>query len=273
MGADLDSRATEVAAAVGDMRQPAMPVSLRVWAMRKGWTFADLDAAIARAVELGKLSMATKGLTMPTIAVEPMPPPEPAPAATAEPEPEPELQPQPPTSAPTLDCCLCARTAPNVNYGCPQHGGARITTNQENTEMAKEWISSAEAAQLVGCSVSNVLELAKKDKFETRRVGEGSRAPLEFLRSSVVAYRDAKRKEASARDLLPATPTKRKAPAPKKSKALVPAAESQLARALEATLVQPQPAALADVRALVRFVDKGWFSKDDAWAKLRELVA
>jgi hypothetical protein len=275
MSADLDSRAKEVTIAVGAMKQPAMPVSLRVWAMRRNWTFADLDAAIARACELGKLTMAPKGLSMPTVAAEPVaetePEPEPAPTVGSYQHTQVELPAGAGTEPFTLPAtrtmldCLCARTASKVNYGCPEHGGARITTSKENIEMAKEWISSAEAAQLAGCSVSNVLELAKKDKF-------GSRAPLEFLRSSVVAYRDAKRKEASARDLMPATPTKRKALVPKKSKALVPAAAAPTA-VVEATLVEPHPAALADVRALVRFVDKGWFSKDDAWAKLRELVA
>jgi excisionase family DNA binding protein len=262
MAADLDSRAIEVAEAIGVMTQPVKIVSLRVWSMRKGWTFADLDAAVARAVEQGLLVSAAQGLTSAMTESEP---------ATEEPEEtsvESPTAPESPAQAPTILDCLCARTAPHKNYDCPEHGGARI---KEDSDMGQHWISTAEAAELLGVTKRYAIKLVERKKIEAKQDGDGSRAPFLFRRTSVIAYRDARRKEQAERDLLPPTPAKRKAAAPRKSKALVPVAEAE-PTPIEAAAVHPLPAELADVRALVRFVDKGWFSKDDAWAKLRDLV-
>lgn len=272
MGADIDSRATEVAAEIEKLKQPVQPVILRVWAMRKGWTFADLDTAIARAVELGKLSAADKGLSKAAT-------PAPAPKAETQPAPPVEAKAARPSSppAPALDGCLCARTWPKKNFGCPEHGGARINAKQENINMAKQWITSAEAAELLECVPRNVNILAAKGKLESRRTTESPTSPLELNRASVIAHRDAKRKAKADRDLLPATPTKRKA-APPKSKALAKASASGGApvalqtKPIEGELVGPA-IDMTEVRALVRIVGRAGIDKTMAWDWLVKLVA
>lgn len=260
MAADLDSRATQVAAAIGVMTPPIKHVSLRVWAMRRGWDVPALDAAIDRAAHLGLLVRAAAGIMPAAAAPVPEPDPEPEPVAVDDAPSDPAE-----VIAEALGdiTCLCTRTAPNPNYGCPVHGGARIDT--EETPMDKDQVSTVVAAKLLGISTGAVLQAIAKGALKAKRGGRG--VPSIIKRVDVIAYRDARAKQLAASDLLPATPTKRKAAAPR-SKALVPAPAP-----VEATLVELQPAELSDVRALVRIVDRCGVDKAAAWEWLRKLVA
>jgi len=272
MAFDLDSRAAEVAEALGVMTPPIRHVSLRVWAMRRGWDVPSLDAALDRAAQLGLVVKTPAGL-MAGQADAPMPSPVEDQEVEPEVEPEVEVAPAAPEPATLIDC-LCARTAPQVNYGCLEHGGARITTNKEHSNMAKDWISREEAMGLLDCGGSNLLLLAKQNKIERR--GEGTRGkPSEYSRTSVIAYRDGRARARAATDLLPATPARRAAKVAKKSTAIVTASAPAPApmEVVTGTVLESMPSVLTEVRVLVRWVDKGWFTVKDAWSKLRELVA
>ncbi len=265
MRADLDTRARQIAEAIGLMTPPVKPVTLNVWAMRQGWEREALEPALVRARELGLLEEA-----------------EAAPAAA------PALEPAPVAAAPALldekpaaveqarPSCLCARTWPQKNYGCPEHGGARINAKQETTTMAKQWISTTEAAELLECTPRNVSILAAGGKITSRRTGEGPTSPLEVNRASVILHRDAKRKAKADRDLLPATPTKRKASAPKhKAPAKASASGGELvlrSTPIEGSLVEAA-IEMTEIRALVRIVGRAGIDKVTAWDWLVKLVA
>lgn len=261
-------RATSLFDAMGVMSAPVHIGALCHFAQRKGWEQKTLEGVLAYAEKHGlverykafdgKQAFKLTGTAVPTAPVSDTDPDE------ADEQPEAD---EAPPAATILDC-LCARTAPHKNYGCPEHGGARITTSKETTDMAREWISTAEAAELLDCTKASAIRMAHQEKIEASQEGDGSRAPFVFKRSSVIAYRDSRAKKKAATDLLPATPVKRKA-------ALVPPPEPrpQVRAAVEATPVVPAPAELADVRALVRIVDRCGIGKEAAWEWLRTLVA
>lgn len=164
-----------------------------------------------------------------------------------------------------LPACLCARTAPDVNYGCPEHGGTRptITTEEEIAPMMdNDTLNTAEAAALLGIKQSGVVNAVNKGRLKAKRGGRG--VPLQLKRVDVIAYRAAR----AAWTQKLTTPVVGGAggggggggPVIVKLRGPAPAAAMQ-------------PAVLDDLRALVRCVDLGWMSSEDAWAKLRALVA
>jgi hypothetical protein len=156
-----------------------------------------------------------------------------------------------------------ARTAPAVNYGCPEHGAARSGA-EENT-MAKEWVTTKEAAELLGMSLNGTTGLGRKGKIESKADGNGSRAPRLFKRASVIAFRDTKRGFKAAQsntDLLDTPPQRR--------------TKQIIAKASRAPKVQTStaPAELAsDVRALVHCVRRGWLTPGELLTQLEKLVA
>lgn len=275
-------RAKSLTEAMSVMSAPIQMGTLHHFAMRKGWEQKTLEGVLAycqrqHLVEPykafnGKAAFKLTGAAVPEVPVTETDPD----ADDDHAEVETSAQPAEPGPVETLlesfrvTRCLCADG--QVNYGCPLHGGARTTT-EENTDMAKDWISTAEAAKLLECHPSNLTLLARSGKI--KRDGEGGRGtPSQYSRTSVIAYRDQRQRVA---DLLPATPAKRKASAPSKSKALVPAAASSAVvvqlRGKAAAAAAAPPTMLDDLRALVRCVDLGWVSADAAWAHIRGLLA
>jgi hypothetical protein len=172
--------------------------------------------------------------------------------------------------------CLCSRTAPAANYGCPEHGRAlpKKTTVKETTNMAtKEWISTAEAAELLGVSANRVCVRIKEKAIEAKEddshIG-GGRKPFLLKRASVIALRDGMKNHADMLDEKPAKP-KAKAPPQQRWKAIA-------ARVVRASKPRATAAGLTgdladDVRALIKCVDRNWLSEADAFTKLRGLVS
>jgi hypothetical protein len=249
-------RAQSLLDAMGVMSSPIHMGTLSAFAMRKGWEHQTLAGVLAycerqRLVERyrafnSKSAFKVTGEAVPV-----------APVREIDPDVDDDVD---AVEAAPVPACLCARTAPHVNYGCPEHGAARATT-EENTDMTKDWISAEEVAKLLGCSKKTVLRLTTTLKHR----GEGVRGkPFEFHRASVIAYRDERKRST---DLLPATPALRKA-TPKKSTAIVPSPAP-----LEGTIVDHPPADLSEVRALVRIVDRCGINKEAAWDWLKKLVA
>lgn len=144
----------------------------------------------------------------------------------------------------------------------PVDDAAPTSKHTKEMTMSKDWISTAEAAELLGMTDAGVRKAGKKGAIESRQEGDGAKAPFFFKRSSVIAYRD----RASATDLLEQKkPRKKKPKAPKAAAAPAPAPVVHL----------PPPTALEladDLRTLLRCIDRGWVKRDDLVEKLRELV-
>jgi hypothetical protein len=247
---------------IGAMRLMSAPIrlgTLYTFAMRKGWEQKTIDGLLAYCQRQGvvqpykafdgKAAFRLTGAGVPAAPTRETEPDDDDDDDDKEGE-EPAVAPAPRTPAPSatpLDCL----------------------TSKESTTMAKDWISAGEAAGLLGISRMSVMRAGRRGALEHR--GQGVKgSPYEFTRASVVAYRGRAKRDA---DLLPATPARRKATAPR-SRAIVPAPASPPSpEVVTGTVVEPAPSVLTEVRVLVRWVDKGWFSVEDAWAKLRELVA
>jgi hypothetical protein len=154
---------------------------------------------------------------------------------------------------------------------------ARRRTHQQTDEGeddgAKEWISSKEAAALIGRDKSVALELGRAGTLETRQPGGYARAPMEFKRSSVIAYLD-KRKHADMLDepkATKSTPKKTAPPSNDKPQAIAPRERSLGAKQSKA-VAAPSGGLVDDVRALLRNVDRGWMTADAMLGHLRGLV-
>jgi len=144
---------------------------------------------------------------------------------------------------------------------------------KKETTMSKDWISTNEAAELLGIGRSGVLYALKVGNIKGKQEGDGGRAPFVIERASVIAYRDRTKQQAKQTDLLdepkPKKKPKKKA-APATTTAIVVARPSKPAKR-----VAPPVGDLGDdLRMLLRCIDRGWVTcdRDELVEKLRELV-
>lgn len=266
------------------VKQQTPPVakksSICVFAMRKGWETPTREGIIKYCLDQ-KLLVAYQSINglafkIPLTRVFDQAEPGAAPVV----EEEPQRAAAPPPAAP--DACLYARTAPKKNFGCPVHGGSRISKpTKEKTTMAKEWITCAAAGELLGISAERVGVLARAGKLESKKddsyTGKGHK-PLLVNRASVIARRDAEKQKGDILDEPKAKPAKKpsalaKAPKPEKSAMQTMRRASKPARVdVVAKLADEIGALREDVIMLVRLVDRGWMSQDQAFGKLREIA-
>lgn len=139
--------------------------------------------------------------------------------------------------------------------------------------MAKDWISTTDAAELLGVVRRYAIKMAHDGKVVFKQDGDGGRAPFLFDRASVLAYLDKKKG-----DILDEPKAKKR----EKKVGLVAADKQIMRRAAKpagggqavvvAKLADEIGALREDVITLVRVVDRGWMSQDEAFAKLRELA-
>lgn len=142
--------------------------------------------------------------------------------------------------------------------------------------MAKDMISTAEVAAKLGMTTAGVRMVVKRGELEAHQEGDSERSPLFFKRSEVTAL--VEKRKGNILD-------EPKAPK-KKTAAIVKAAPQTMrrkasppptARAPKISVASPNGSVVAgalreDVITLVRVVDRGWMSQDEAFAKLRELA-
>jgi hypothetical protein len=214
-------RADSLIAAMQVMSKPTLKASLVNFAQRKGWEAPTLEGLIAYCEKHRLIErFRSFGGTLAFRLVGES-------ATHEESEPEPETQ-QP---------------------------------EEEHTVMAnKEWISTAEVIELTGFKQEKISRLARNGAFKYRKLGDTRGARCEYLRASVVAWRDRGDKKAPPRE-------------PKTR--VVKLKQVQAARTARPTAPMPPPATNdlhEDVRALVKCVDRSWLSPEEAFAKLRELV-
>lgn len=266
------------------VKQQTPPVakksSICVFAMRKGWEPPTREGIIKYCVEQ-KLLVAYQSINgaafkIPLTRVFDQA--EPGAAPVVEEEPRRAAAPPSPAPAPAPDDCLCARTAPKKNFGCPRHGGARLNAPKKETKtMAKDMISTAETAELLDMTTAGVRKVVARGELEAFPEGDGARSPLFFKRAEVVAL--VQKRKADILDEPKAKPPKKstalaKAPKPEKPavqtmrRASKPAGGGQ---SVVAKLADEIGALREDVIMLVRLVDRGWMSQDDAFGKLREI--
>jgi hypothetical protein len=175
------------------------------------------------------------------------------------------------------DGCLCARTAPEPNFGCPVHGGARLkkTIVKETTNMAKEWITTAEAAELLGVSMNRVCVRIKEKALDAKEDDShvaGGRKPFLIRRASVIAFLE-KKKHADILDEKPAKAEKPKqAKAPPQQERVVAVKKARAPKNIVAKLADEIGSLREDIIMLVRLVERGWMSQDEAFAKLRGIA-
>jgi hypothetical protein len=136
---------------------------------------------------------------------------------------------------------------------------------KENT-VAKDWISTADVMKLLGCKQERASYLAVSGKIVSRKNGEGRSAPREYDRTSVIAYRDHEKKKGDILD----EPKKKPAKAPPRREPKAIAAK--VARKPAAPISAGSGGLAEDLRMLLRCVDRGWLSQDEAFAKLRGIA-
>jgi hypothetical protein len=136
--------------------------------------------------------------------------------------------------------------------------------------MSKEWITTAEAAQLLEVDGVTVRKHARRGALEAKQNTTAHGKPWLYKRASVVEYRDARRKSANT-DLLD-----KSTPKAKRVKARViklykqpPREATQRARASQAGTREELA---ADVRTLVHCVRRGWLTPGQLLDQLEKLV-
>ncbi len=122
-----------------------------------------------------------------------------------------------------------------------------------------EWLPTADAAKLLDVASSYLHKLARDGKLKSRQLGDGARAPREFLRSSLIAYQPNFME-----------PGEEAAPPPKAAK---PKKEKPVPREKRAAAA---PASSGDLQAQLRWVLDGYelgrFTADQALEQVAELV-
>lgn len=148
---------------------------------------------------------------------------------------------------------------------------AKPAGKQEEAMATGEWISTEDAAKLMGISDSRVKTLARLGKVEAKKdesyTGKGHK-PYLVNRDAATAYSSS----AARADVIKARIVKLKrvgAVAPKAKRA-DPIVERKPARRDPSA---SSPVLADDVRMLVRCVERGWLEPSDAWEKLKALVA
>jgi hypothetical protein len=114
-----------------------------------------------------------------------------------------------------------------------------------------EWISTTEAAEMLGCTTPNVTYLARKGRIKSRRAHP--LAAYEILRSSVVAYRP---------DFM--SSEKKESPA-KKPRAVKHVPEAEADAAL--------PSTVDTIRWVLEGRELGRFTPEQALDQIADLVA
>jgi hypothetical protein len=143
---------------------------------------------------------------------------------------------------------------------------------EEKKTMARtkeEWISTADAAAFLGCSPSNVLLMAKAGKIKWRKPGNGPRAPLQILRSSLAKHQS-DFISTPAPELAEAKDTSRKPP-----KAAKPKKEKRApARTLEEVAERHAPASSlgAQVRWVIEGVRIQRFTPEQALSEIADVL-
>lgn len=180
-----------------------------------------------------------------------------APAVAAEADSAPAVEPEPVPAPPEPTPLPEAPAEPVVEEE------ATVKTAPSNEDV----IDSNEAAAILGVHRTSIAKIVRAGKLKPVTEGRG-RAPATFRRGDVLAATTA----TEAKDPAP----KQRRP-PKTAKA-APAVEqvkhAKFPRAPKPAAVSPAaPAGLDKVRLLISCVDAGIFSRDDAWERLRTLVA
>ena len=271
------ARAAKLVQFIKGSTPPVKTSTLCVWAGRYGWAIQTLEACLDYCVEMKLLATyksfaGEKAWKIPLTPVHEEEGAADAGEAVTMTRTQAEI-----AGAVRASDCLCARTAPAVNYGCPEHGAARRGA-EEKQEMAKDWITSAEAAKLIGISSNRALYWAAQKKIETKVdesfTGSG-RKPVLFKRSSVIAFRDSRSGDGNAARYKPGTPAAAtdlldELPRTKR----VVSKRAKVVRAPK-PVQAPAPSGdlAADVRALVHNIERGWMPRDAAWEILRDLVS
>lgn len=279
-------RAQQLVDHVKAQKPPVMKLAtVNVFAMRKGWERPTLGGVLKYCVE-NKLLVGYAAVSGPAFKI-PFTPvfdvaDDDAPAKREEPAAEPKVEAKPAAAAPpkpaaaAADGCLCARTAPKKNYGCPVHGGTRISKpTKETTKMAKDWITVDDAAAMLDVGPRNISKLVAKGELDGKKDDEhqgAGRKPWLVTRASVLALVE-KRKGDILDEPKAKKPEKKK---PEKKVELVKADKQVMRRSSSPpsrrTGKPPIVSLREDVIALVRNVERGWMTQSGAFEALREIA-